>query len=347
MPRLTQSEIHSDFSTASGTWTGYRAEVTGFYNDYPNSELDAHISKEYNRKISNLGQDDSLYLHPYDAGFGYRGDGYNFFDILGNAAAAYSLRSINPTKDPNVVKVRRSSDNSTKDFKASEIGTTLTDWVGAGNDGHVTTWYDQGTNGNNATQTTSSAQPKIVDAGTLVTEGGQAALDFDGTDDYFQLTSNVFAEQLEVAVVNHLDEYATNFQRLINLSNGSDDDFMIVKAPTNQVNALLLRCQSTQGVNTAPNFGNNLINDQNLIYATSNTSSDSYTVSTDGVSQVSSGTISLGAGNFTKSTIGVRSDLTSTTFVIGNIQEIVIFTNNQSANKVQMENSIMNYYNIS
>lgn len=55
-------------------------------------------------------------------------------------------------------------------------------------DGHVTTWYDQ-MGANDATQTTASAQPKIVDAGVLVTENGKAAIRFDGVDDNLVSTS--------------------------------------------------------------------------------------------------------------------------------------------------------------
>ncbi len=66
----------------------------------------------------------------------------NILDL--QPAAAYSLRSFDADADPNVVNVRRSSDGATSDFTASEVSDgTLTDWVGAGNDGHVTTWYDQ------------------------------------------------------------------------------------------------------------------------------------------------------------------------------------------------------------
>jgi hypothetical protein len=51
-------------------------------------------------------------------------------------------------------------------------------------DGHVTTWYDQSDNGNDSTQTTASAQPKIVDAGTLVTDSSNnPAIIGDGVDD--------------------------------------------------------------------------------------------------------------------------------------------------------------------
>ena len=48
-------------------------------------------------------------------------------------------------------------------------------------DGFVETWYDQSGNGNDAVQATTTAQPKIVDGGSLVSGG----LDFDGVDDFF------------------------------------------------------------------------------------------------------------------------------------------------------------------
>ena len=97
------------------------------------------------------------------------------------AAAAFSLEDLTGN-DPVVVNVRRSSDNATMDFRVSEITDgTLVTWVGPGNDGHVVTWYDQGLQGNDATQATASAQPKIVDGGSLIVENGRAALDMLGT----------------------------------------------------------------------------------------------------------------------------------------------------------------------
>ena len=47
--------------------------------------------------------------------------------------------------------------------------------------GHVTTWYDQSGNGNDATQTTAANQPKVVDAGVLVVDrDGKVALNGKG-----------------------------------------------------------------------------------------------------------------------------------------------------------------------
>jgi hypothetical protein len=97
---------------------------------------------------------------------------------IGIPAAAYSLRNLSTTYTGNVVDVRRSSDDAEDSFTATEVADgTLTDWVGVGNDGFVTQWYDQSGNDNHATQGTNASQPKIVDGGVLVSDG----ISFNGT----------------------------------------------------------------------------------------------------------------------------------------------------------------------
>jgi hypothetical protein len=77
-PNSIKGNIHSDFSITSGTWTGYRVEVTGLYNDYSSSNLDSHVCREFNKKIRDLGQPEALYISPFDAGLRYTGDGSTF-----------------------------------------------------------------------------------------------------------------------------------------------------------------------------------------------------------------------------------------------------------------------------
>ena len=87
-------------------------------------------------------------------------------------AAAYSLRNLSTSYSGNVVDVRRSSDDTEASFTAAEVaGSTMVNWVGVGNDGHVTKWYDQSGNDNHAVQATPASQPKVVDGGTLVADG--------------------------------------------------------------------------------------------------------------------------------------------------------------------------------
>jgi hypothetical protein len=99
----------------------------------------------------------------------------------GGAVVAYSLRYVSTAYSGPVVRVRRSNDNAELDFTPSEImNGTLVSWVGVGNDGSVTTWYDQSGNSKNCVQSTAARQPKIVSAGALVTENGKPTLTFGG-----------------------------------------------------------------------------------------------------------------------------------------------------------------------
>ena len=78
MPRQLQANIHSDFSSDSGVWTGYRAQVTGLYATHARSDLDDHVVREFNKKIDRLAMPEDLFIEPHDAGFRYIGDGVTF-----------------------------------------------------------------------------------------------------------------------------------------------------------------------------------------------------------------------------------------------------------------------------
>lgn len=76
-------------------------------------------------------------------------------------------------------RVRRSSDDTTllalPDATGEVINSTITGFTSSGN-GFVTTWVDQSGNGNNQTQSLAAAQPQVVKNGTLVTVGGKPAM---------------------------------------------------------------------------------------------------------------------------------------------------------------------------
>ena len=114
--------------------------------------------------------------------------GQQFIGVLDQlstpSAAAYSLRKLRAAYNSPAIRVRRSSD-STEDnigFTATgELNTAaLLAFVGVGNNGFVTTWYDQSGNGRNATKSAAEIQPQIVSNGVLITENGRAYIDFTG-----------------------------------------------------------------------------------------------------------------------------------------------------------------------
>ena len=102
-------------------------------------------------------------------------------DSYSGAAAAYSLRKLNTSYTGSAIRVRRSSDNGEQNIGFNADGTlntlSLLAFVGSGN-GFVTTWYDQSENGRNITQTTSSTQPRIVNAGSIYRLNGLPSVYF-------------------------------------------------------------------------------------------------------------------------------------------------------------------------
>ena len=102
-------------------------------------------------------------------------------DDYTGAAAAYSLRSLKSITT-NVIKVRRSSDNTEQDFTAAEITDgTLTTFTGSG-DGFVSVWYDQSENSVDLSNATASFQKRIVNTGVLNVDNGKPYLEYLGTD---------------------------------------------------------------------------------------------------------------------------------------------------------------------
>jgi hypothetical protein len=104
-------------------------------------------------------------------------------DQYSGAAAAYSLRKLRTAYTGSAIRVRRSNDNTEQDIGFTSSGDldtgALKTFVGAGNNGFVTVWYDQSGNARNATQTTAANQPRIVNAGTVERASSKPTIQFN------------------------------------------------------------------------------------------------------------------------------------------------------------------------
>jgi hypothetical protein len=120
------------------------------------------------------------------------------------AAVAFSLRPL--SYEQNAVRVRRDNDNEERDFLNTQaMDGSLESWVGVGNNGYVTIWYDQSGNGRHARQKTDFRQPLIVEDGVLYEHG----LKFDGEDDnidFPQPFGGVQGRSLFVVAITDLPE---------------------------------------------------------------------------------------------------------------------------------------------
>ena len=101
----------------------------------------------------------------------------------GGANAAYSLRKLSASYSGFAIEVRRTSDNTKQDigFNGSgDLDESALSTFCASTDCHVTTWYDQSGNSNDATNSADdSTQPVIVESGTILTDGSHPAIRFD------------------------------------------------------------------------------------------------------------------------------------------------------------------------
>ena len=97
-----------------------------------------------------------------------------FQDNFSTPTLGVSLRRLNRNYAGSCIRVRRSSDNTEQDigFVNGVLDqASLTAFVGA-NNGFVTTWYDQSGNGIDLFNTTAASQPKIVTSGVILTQSG-------------------------------------------------------------------------------------------------------------------------------------------------------------------------------
>jgi len=180
---------------------------------------------------------------------------------------------------------------------------------------------------NDAIQSTASSQPKVISAGALVTDAnGNYALDFDGTDDHFDVATINEAQPITGFVV--VDMAST-------VGEASQDILDGTAADTNRI--LLDKSGSTwrlfAGASlTGPAFTDNV----DLIYFLANGASSA--VGLDGATPTA-GDAGTNSGWASGLTIGTSI---SGGFMDGSLATIVIYGSDQSANRSGIEQILSN-----
>jgi hypothetical protein len=246
------------------------------------------------------------------------------------ASAAYSLQNIGG--GGNVIRARRSSDNSEDNFSATDItGGALATFAGAG-DAFVTTWYDQSGNGQNATQTTASAQPKIVNSGSVITNSnGKATVSFDGSGDYLQMpfATGSNSGHLMSAVCEPVNNTTNQF--LLDFRDASNDGITLLGLSSGLIH------HRSNAVKAQQNY------DADVQLFTGEYTGTDLTAYVDGAG----GTTLTGANTnaTTNGRIGSVSYGVTLTWN-GTISEIVIYLTDQSANRADIESNIAGRHGI-
>lgn len=274
-----------------------------------------------------------IYINPYRYSLG-------LLDQYGGAAAAYSLRALSIDYTNPVVRVRRDNDNAEQDFTATEVSDgTLAAWVGAGNDGFVRTWYDQSENGNNANQTVATDQPKIVDNGAVALENGKPCLSFNGSTHKLAgpiISSIVGTQPRYFATVSKSTRVAEN--TIITWDTSDIGGAFVMSSDALSVRFRFTAGQERLGVITT---GVNLIswllpppaNNSNLSSVSCNGIATPLTLNRS----INTQPIPFFIGEIYQNTTNKFS---------GTMQEIVLYSGNQSTNRAAIEANINSHYNI-
>ena len=265
--------------------------------------------------------------------------------LVGGAEAAYSLRDLNDKAGNNkVVEVRRSSDNEDRKFLAKEVSNgTLEAWVGAGNDGFVSKWYDQSGNGFDMVQAESTKQPKIVEAGNFL-----GSVKYDGTAHYLKSATVLnFANQSLSLFSVQTNAPSINASTLGKHNSGRGLGFT--------ANAIRVFITSSSSTINHPTVSNNSdgFNLGTLIH-TGDGSSNQIRGFRNGEEKidtaVGSGDTAADGQPITTTTYNIlggnRSETGSTTFFSGEIKEVVVYKANQLTNRPAIEANLANQYDI-
>ena len=273
-----------------------------------------------------------VFINPYRYDLG-------LLDQYGGAAAAYSLRALSIDYTNPVVRVRRDNDNAEQDFTATEVSDgSLAAWVGAGNDGFVRTWYDQSSNGNNATQSTAATQPTIVSNGVLVTEGGKPAINFNSN--VLQRIGNslsfpVFTFSVVKSTGNGIRAYLGSGANQLAFGQQQGGSF----APVNSFWAWSPSQASTFGLLNSYNSNRNLHS-----YWIPNATESEWKWYLNSVESGSPGLTSGAPTGASLTFIGYNGS--SAEYWQGPIQEILVYQTDQSINRNGIEANINAHYSI-
>ena len=255
-------------------------------------------------------------------------------DTYTGAAAAYSLRKLRAAYTGDAIEVYNGSSYADIGFSNNELDTTALAAHCGSNDGFISKWYDQSSNTNDAVQTNTALMPKIYDGQNgVIEDNGKPAMDF--TADKLHATFTYSVTAMALIGVGEFSNIGTRF--LSQLPQGvtrdwQGDRYRLIRSGSNLVssrNSNLSPVSATVGAQ--------------ILGATFHTGS-TVTTYVDG----NSGTSAANSLNATYTKLLIRSNNSGpvSECMDGKMQEVLLYTSDQSANRTGIENNLNTFYNI-
>jgi hypothetical protein len=266
-------------------------------------------------------------------------------DQYSGAAAAYSLRKVRTAYSGSAIRVRRSNDNTEQDIGFTSSGdldtAALKTFVGAGNSGFVTVWYDQSGNARNATQATAANQPRIINAGILERKNDLPTVFFDGANDRLITTAFSYNDgnYTAFACSNQVDTTSRIMLSHDSIATGRRAPLYI------RFNGPPQTLANTTGTTTfITDNGNSISVNQTYIFSAvkrSNNTEIYVNGNTNGSTSLSANSV-----NFSQSLkIGAQFS-NGTSHYNGYIHEIILYGSDKSTDRTGIETNINSYYGI-
>jgi hypothetical protein len=295
-------------------------------------------------------------------------------DDYPTAEAAYSLRLLRTAYTGDAIMVRRSSDNDSLaiGFSGGVLDTAAMKTfcgTGATDTCFVQRWFDQSGNARDFVQTTSANQPIVLTSGVINREAGTPAIVFDGTNDWMEVPSSTATFNF---MHNGADATLFSVQRFGSISDPNAlyvflnnnafntanigaavfyDDRNSVSRNNNHI-VSVTRGVSGQGAaaifeeSITPNIIQILYNKIDADNATAanrvrggvNAGSDYGNNTLTNAPSASNATFNITLGGF--------GGTSKALFLLGAVQELIIYNADQSTNRTAIETNINNFYSI-
>ncbi|MCA6384615.1 MAG: hypothetical protein IM620_14160, partial [Cytophagales bacterium] len=299
--------------------------------------------------------------------------GQNTLNNLGLTAAtpstvAFSMRQLSSFYAGPAFRLRRSSDSELRDVYFDGSGTislssqvsfagggpatatTLGTWIGA-NSGTVAIWYDQSGFGRDASQPTSSSQPRFINAGVIERQNGVPSLYFTGssflTHNSFPTTGFSGFSANVVAKWTTVGTGIGNIQTLLDNNHTGAQGFAIQDRPDLTARPITFGIAATPSGalvqdNTFTGNGSSRI----LTFTANNTTVSGFR---DGNALTTASISSTNYINQTRFVIGAWFNNGSIArYTTGNIPEVILFPSTLSnANRITLECNQSAYYGVS
>ena len=270
-------------------------------------------------------------------------------DGFGGTSVAYSLRRVNHLYEGAAIRVVNDSDvEADIGFDSShELDTTaLLSHCGSG-DGYLVKWYDQAQggstgDGNDATwydnSSYSSRKPKIVSAGSVLTDGGKPCVE---TEDSTMIMDSEFSASAEY-----------DFWAVCNKTTTNNNHGMLAGTQVGNDNRVWIRddalnLQVNQGSNENDGFGDGGANTNfaTIGHMIFNVRRDASNVNTAQRDDVVGDTNYTRSGSFRAGYILNAWNNIQYTFV-GNVQEIIMLDGDKSSERSAILSNLNTYYSV-